>query len=38
MINPRIEDGLPSSSEYHEEENDELINECLSQITATIGD
>lgn len=33
-----IEDGLPSSSEYHEEVIGELINECLSQITATIGD
>ena len=25
-------------SEYHEEVIGELINECLSQITATIGD
>ena len=33
-----IEDGLPSSSEYHEEVIGELIHECLSQITATIGD
>lgn len=33
-----IEDGLPSMSEYHEEVIGELINECLSQITATIGD
>ena len=33
-----IEDGLPSMSEYHEEMILELVRECLSQITATIGD
>ena len=33
-----IEDGLPEMSEYHEEVIGELIDECLSQITATIGD
>lgn len=33
-----IEDGLPSMSEYHEEMILELAQECLSQITATIGD
>ena len=33
-----IEDGLPGMSEYHEQVIGELIHECLSQITATIGD
>ena len=32
-----IEDGLSSMSEYHEEVIGELIHECLSQITATVG-
>ncbi len=32
-----IEDGLPSAPEYHEEVIGELIHECLSQITATVG-
>ena len=33
-----IEDGLPDMVEYQEEVIGELISECLSQITATIGD
>lgn len=33
-----IEDGLPGSNAYHDEVIGELINECLEQITATIGD
>ena len=33
-----IEDGLPDMADYHEEVIGELINECLSQITATVGD
>ena len=33
-----IEDGLPTSNDYHNDVIGELMAQCLSQITATIGD
>ena len=33
-----IEDGLPGSSQYHEDVIQDLIAECVGQITATVGE
>ena len=33
-----IEDGLPGSSQYHEDVIQDLIAECVDQITATVGE
>ena len=33
-----IEDGLPGSSRYHEDVIQDLIAECVDQITATVGE